>query len=127
MAIDWKMADEEAADLVSRLPGNGLGARLINLAHAYEDLKARTRPEEAKGGMAMLMDTDGTRDTRRFEWLEANNTLHKSVEILYVVDGYEIQVMHEDGVTELSPPYRGDTIRAAIDEALRVPQEREGK
>ena len=80
------------------------------------------RPEERqKGGMSMLMDADGTRDTRRFEWLEANNTLHKSVEILYVVDGYEVQVMHEDGVTELSPPYRGATIRAAIDEALLHP------
>lgn len=62
-------------------------------------------------------------DDQRFEWLEANSTLHKSVEILYVVDGYQVQVMHEDGVTELTPAYHGETIREAIDAAIHAAAE----
>jgi hypothetical protein len=57
-------------------------------------------------------------DDERFAWLEANSTLHTHVEILSVVDGYEVQVLHEDGVTELSPRYHGATLRAAIDAAI---------
>ncbi len=57
-------------------------------------------------------------DDARFAWLEANSTLHKRVEILYVVDGYEVQIWHEDGITKLSPTYWGATLRAAIDKAL---------
>ncbi len=59
-------------------------------------------------------------DAARLKWLEDQNTLHKRVEILYVVDGYEVQVMHEDGVTELSPSFRGATLGYAIDAAIRA-------
>ena len=59
----------------------------------------------------------------RMKWLEDNCTLHRSVEILYVVDGYEVQVMHEDGVTALSPAFHGPTLGEAIDAAmLHAPQ-----
>jgi hypothetical protein len=51
-------------------------------------------------------------------WLEKHSTLHTRVEILYVVDGYEVQVLHEDGVTELSPRFHGETLAAAIDAAI---------
>ena len=51
------------------------------------------------------------------KWLEDNHTLHTSVEILYVVDGYEVTVMHEDGVTPISKTYHGDTLLTAIDRA----------
>ena len=54
----------------------------------------------------------------RMAWLEKHSTLHTRVEILYVVDGYEVQVVHEDGVTDLSPAYRGETLAQAIDNAL---------
>jgi hypothetical protein len=54
----------------------------------------------------------------RLEWLENNSTLHTSVEILYVVDGYEVCVVHEDGVTELSPRYHGIRLADAIDKAI---------
>ena len=59
-------------------------------------------------------------DDKRFAWLESNSTLHERVEILYVVDGYEVQVMHEDGVTAITPAYRGETIREAIDRAMQA-------
>ena len=51
------------------------------------------------------------------KWLEDNHTLHTSVEILYVVDGYEVTVMHENGVTPLSKTYHGETLLTAIDRA----------
>ena len=57
-------------------------------------------------------------DDARFAWLEEHSTLHKRVEILYVVDGYEVQIWGEDGVTMLSPSYWGATLRAAIDSAM---------
>lgn len=56
----------------------------------------------------------------RMQWLEDNSTLHKRVEILFVVDGYEVTIMHEDGVTELSPAYRGESLAEAIDEAIKA-------
>jgi hypothetical protein len=59
-------------------------------------------------------------DAARLDWLENNHTLHKSVEIVYVVDGYQVCLLHEDGVTELSPKFEGHDLRSAIDEAMRV-------
>ena len=57
------------------------------------------------------------KDAIAIKWLEDNHTLHTSVEILYVVDGYEVTVMHEDGVTPISKTYHGDTLLSAIDQA----------
>lgn len=57
-------------------------------------------------------------ESKRMKWLEDQSTLHHRVEILYVVDGYEVQVLHEDGVTEMSPVFHGPTLAAAIDNAL---------
>lgn len=61
------------------------------------------------------------------DWLETRSTLHTGVEILYVVDGYEVTVMHEDGVTELTAPARGDTLLAAIQSALATGKSGEGE
>jgi len=60
----------------------------------------------------------GALDKARLDWLEKHHTLHTQVEILYVVDGYEVTLMHEDGINELSPHFRGDDLRAAIDAAM---------
>ena len=57
-------------------------------------------------------------DKERLDWLEANHTLHKSVEILYVVDGYEVTIVDEDGYTVLSPNFHGQNLREAIDKAI---------
>lgn len=58
------------------------------------------------------------KDAARLKWLEDNHTLHKSVEILYVVDGYQVTLLHEDGITELSPRYEGHDLASAIDTAM---------
>lgn len=57
-------------------------------------------------------------DDPLMEWLEKHSTLHTRVEILYVVDGYEVSVWHEDGVTRLSPIFRGASLTEAIDKAI---------
>ena len=67
--------------------------------------------------MAEEFRKDSERRKDAIKWLEDNHTLHTSVEILYVVDGYEVTVMHENGVTPLSKTYRGETLLTAIDQA----------
>jgi hypothetical protein len=52
----------------------------------------------------------------RVDWLEAKHTLHRGVEILYVVDGYEVQLTDDD--EPVGSPYRGETLRDAIDAAM---------
>ena len=61
------------------------------------------------------MNETGT-DTARLNWMEKNHTLHRCVEILYVVDGYEVQITHDD--FPVGPAYSGETMRAAIDAAM---------
>lgn len=56
-------------------------------------------------------------DLERLDWYEAQHTLHKSLEVLYVVDGYELSLMAEDGDTVLAT-YKGNTLRDAIDQAI---------
>lgn len=56
-------------------------------------------------------------DTERLDWLERKHTLHDSVAVLYVVDGYEVQVSTGDGDVLLCET-RGDSLRDAIDRAM---------
>lgn len=48
-------------------------------------------------------------------WIEQNSTLHRSVDILYVVDGYEVSISH-DG-EPLPGTWRGETLLAAVQSA----------
>lgn len=61
-------------------------------------------------------------DTRLIDWIEANTTLHRQVELLYVVDGYECSVTHDGDVVE--GPFPGETVRDALRRAM-VAQEQE--
>jgi hypothetical protein len=56
------------------------------------------------------------RDAERLDWYEQQHTLHGSLELLYVVDGYELSQMAEDGDTRVLQVY-GESLRAAIDAA----------
>lgn len=47
------------------------------------------------------------------DWLERHHTLHELVEILYVVDGYEVQVCLESGIA-LTKEHHGTTLIEAI-------------
>lgn len=52
-------------------------------------------------------------DSSRVDWLEAQFTLHYSLEFLYVVDGIEVVRLH-DG-SPVTPELHGKDIREAID------------
>lgn len=50
------------------------------------------------------------------QWLESMHTLHGSVEILYVVDGYQIQRKFDD--SEVGEPIKAQTLEDCIDIAI---------
>lgn len=61
-------------------------------------------------------------DEVRMQWLEDHLTLHKQVELLYVVDGYEVTTM-DDSKPGSERVYRGETLRDAIDAAIGQSQD----
>jgi hypothetical protein len=63
----------------------------------------------------MSAPTDG----EILDWLERQHTLHRQVEILYVVDGYELTINH-DGEPIRDLCWRGETLREACIEAMKV-------
>lgn len=69
------------------------------------------RAEKAEAAAAA-----SAKDAGRLDWLEREHTLHTSVEILYVVDGYDIDVIERD-CTVVSTAH-GDTLRTALDAAI---------
>lgn len=50
------------------------------------------------------------------QWIESMHTLHGSVEILYVVDGYQIQRKFDD--SEVGEPIKAKTLEDCIDIAI---------
>lgn len=52
----------------------------------------------------------------RMEWLEDMNTLHGTVEMLYVVDGYQLTYTYYD--SQIGEPVHGATLAEAIDKAI---------
>lgn len=81
-------------------------------AGTYLAIKAHIRAIESELKLAR-------EDGARLDWLERSNTLHQSVELLYVVDGYEVQLIRDDGAT-CCVSARGESLRSAID-AARTP------
>lgn len=54
-------------------------------------------------------------DGWRIDELERRITLHKNVEFLYVVDGYEVTLTYDGNPIST---HHGDTLRSAIDAAF---------
>lgn len=50
------------------------------------------------------------------DWLQKVNTLHRKVDILYVVDGYEVTVTWDDN--PVSEGFHGETVAEAISKAM---------
>lgn len=61
----------------------------------------------------------------RLQWLQDHSTLHNFVEILYVVDGYEVSVVDESERVVLGPAH-GATLAQAIDAAIGAASSAEG-
>jgi hypothetical protein len=55
-------------------------------------------------------------DAQILDWLEESHTLHREVEVTYVVDGYEVEILH-DG-TAIFGPWHGETLREAYSLAM---------
>ena len=54
-------------------------------------------------------------------WIEEHSTLHTSVEILYVVDGYEVSVTNDNPRSALHThlgPFWGASVKEALTNAL---------
>lgn len=45
------------------------------------------------------------------QWLENNHTLHRKVEALYAVDGYQVEITHDD--VRIAGPWHGKTLLEA--------------
>ena len=61
--------------------------------------------------------SDFDSDSDIIEWIEDNTTLHKQVECVYVVDGYEVSITYDDSI--IKGPYFGDTLREAYYKAIK--------
>lgn len=57
-------------------------------------------------------------DAERLQWLADRSTLHEFVEILYVVDGYEVTIVDESETVLVEA--HGVTLGEAIDAAARA-------
>lgn len=55
-------------------------------------------------------------DSEIIDWLGRNHTLHRGVEVVYVVDGYTVEIIH-DGVS-ISDQWHGKTVREAYSKAM---------
>jgi hypothetical protein len=83
---------------------------------------------ETPGGFADKRDAEIERltrerdellaDAQRLNWYESQHTLHKNPELLYVVDGYEISMMEQDG-QKVVAEFFGKSIRDCIDAAMK--------
>ena len=56
-------------------------------------------------------------DAEMLDFLQRHHTLHKKVDFLYVVDGYEAVVTWDD--EPLSPVFKGLTLREALEEMMQ--------
>ena len=63
-------------------------------------------------------------DEEILNWLESQYGLHRELEITYVVDGYEVEIVYDGNPTN-GKLYRGDSLRVAITRAMSDKEPRE--
>jgi len=56
-------------------------------------------------------------DAEMLDYLERHHTLHKKIDFLYVVDGYQATVTWDD--EPISQAYKGASIREALNELMQ--------
>lgn len=56
-------------------------------------------------------------DKEILDWLESQYDLHRKLEIMYVVDGYQVE-FRRDGNKTNGKRYRGETLRGALCRAM---------
>jgi hypothetical protein len=55
-------------------------------------------------------------DSCIIDWLQRHTTLHRDVELAYVVDGYEVTITHD--CVPIAGPWRGKDLRSALTLAM---------
>lgn len=65
------------------------------------------------------------RSQAALKWIEKHSTLHTSVDILYVIDGYQVRVTHEGSYTPNGRSFQGETVEEAC--ALAIREAKEGR
>jgi hypothetical protein len=55
-------------------------------------------------------------DADRLGFIERWTTLHYGVEIIYIVDGYSLEILHDENLA--FGPFYGEAFKAAIDAAI---------
>lgn len=82
----------------------------------YQEAVERHRMQVEQGvGNSIPMN-----DESRLQWLEDHLTLHKDVELLYVVDGYQVTLLDTTPNKPGEQEFLGETLRDAIDAAMRA-------
>lgn len=97
------------------------GYRIAEFHHADDanfcDVAHGLMPQVIAALEAALSAKQGEQDAARLNWLEDSHTLHKAVEFLYVVDGFEVQHTYDDN--PVGNPIHGETLREAIDNTMK--------
>jgi len=70
-----------------------------------------------------LLDTT---DTSILDWLERMHTLHVTVEMLYVVDGYRVSINYDD-LPVKNLEWRGPNLRDALRQAMLAQPDAPGR
>lgn len=65
-------------------------------------------------------------DEQRLQWIEDHLTLHRDVELLYVVDGYQVTLLDTTPGRPYEREYLGETLRDAIDAAMHATEGKSG-
>lgn len=76
------------------------------------EVSGRALQQIQQGTEGEFLGKDLYTDTEMLNFIAQNTTLHRQVELLYVVDGHEACVNHDDH--PLSPVYKGATVRDAL-------------
>ena len=79
--------------------------------HASTSLQVSTLTE------GELMVRKKFTDAEMLDYLQRHHTLHKKVDFLYAVDGYEAVMTWDD--EPMSPVYKGSTLRDALGEMMQ--------
>lgn len=93
-----------------------LDGKVVALTVATGDYDECITDVIATGKMLELACNAYDQLAARIDWLQRMHTLHRSVEMLYVVDGYQVTVCWDGD--PISTGYHGETLAAAIDKAM---------
>lgn len=120
MPITYLTAGKERIRWLSRRLVETASQRDALLAATEEIIRISDRQHDAwdaaKAVIAEIKGGNAAQTPDRLGWLESMHTLHGAVEILYVVDGYQLTLTCDD--EPVGEPVHGATLNQAIDNAI---------